>query len=270
MDAPAWQPIGGVEPDKLADARRQAHNAAQWLVRMPHSFMPTATDNRHTLLEWDGAKQALVTQEFLPSLTLELRLPGLAMQFREGGRPAPHVFEFDDRTPAEAEAWVLVELLHRQLDRDRFSTALPYEFPDLMTGDAVPYVVEPLEAALGELAAWFRNATAVLGHVANEHAAAGCGAELVRCWPQTFHLGVLLPLGGAESASRRMLRAGFSPGDARQTAPHFYVAIHDPAALARRSPDRSLTAAALAASSNPAQDALGFLAAEIEKHRAAK
>jgi hypothetical protein len=125
----------------------------------------SASDNGHTLLRWDSERAAMVTQEFLPDLTLELRLRRLAMQFREHGRPAPHIFEFDDRTPAEAEAWVLVELLHRQLDRDRFSNALPYEFPDLMTGDAVPYAAELHELALQELATWFSNSAIVLRRI---------------------------------------------------------------------------------------------------------
>jgi hypothetical protein len=272
MSTLAWKPIGAADAGSFAEARRQAHNAAQWLVRMAHSFMPTARDNRHTLLRWDADRQAMVTQEFLPDLTLELRLPSLAMQFREGGRPAPHVFEFDDRTPAEAEAWVLVELLHRRLDRDRFSKALPYEVPNLMTGDAVPYVVETLESALAELAAWFTNASAVLGCIAEEHrpAAGGSGSEVL-CWPETFHMGNLLPLDGVKSGSRRMLRVGFSPGDAKQTASGFYVSPHNSEGRDRpKAAGSILTAAELAASPDPGKRALDFLRAEIAKHRAAK
>jgi hypothetical protein len=48
-----------------------------------------------------------VTQEFLPQLTVELRIPELALQFKEDGRAVPHVIKLDDRTPAEVEAWVL-------------------------------------------------------------------------------------------------------------------------------------------------------------------
>jgi hypothetical protein len=267
MNSSAWKSVADAEAGNLAEARRQAHNAAQWLVRVAHSFMPASSDNSHTVLRWDSERAAMVTQEFLPNLTLELRLPGLAMQFREGGRPAPHIFEFDDRTPAEAEAWVLVELLHRQLDRDRFSKVLPYEFPDLMAGDAVPYVVEPHEPALEQLASWFSNSAMVLRCIAEEHLGAKHAASFVTCWPETFHLGVLLPLGGAESPSRQMLRVGSSPGSARQPRPHFYVSVYNTEAATPKTPAVSLTAAELVVSPDPMKRALDWLRAEIARHQ---
>ena len=256
----AWKPVLVADQSSFAEARRQAHNAAQWLVRVTHSFMPAASDNRHALLRWDAERAALVTREFLPNLTLELRLPELAMQFRERGQLAPHVFEFDDRTPAEAEAWALVELLHRRLDRDRFSKALPYEFPDLLTGDAVPYVVEPHRAALNELATCFTNASMLLGRVGEEHTAAAGGIPDIWCWPETFHLGMLLTLDDVDD--RQALRVGWSPGD-QTRGPHFYVSRHD----ASR-PARVWMTTEFATSQDPAGSALDCVRAEIAKLRA--
>jgi hypothetical protein len=269
MNDLAWKPVGIGDAGNFAEARRQAHNAAQWLVRIAHSFIPTRSDNSHTLLSWDLERQALVTQEFQPGLALELRLPGLAMQFREGGRPAPHVFEFDNRTPAEAEAWVLVELLHRRLDRDRFSKALPYDFPNLMTGDAVPYVVQPLEVAFEELAAWFSNSAMVLRRIADEHFPSDRRAWGVACWPETFDLAVLLSLDGAEPGSPKILRVGWATGNERKAAPCFYVAPHGTEALDRKSAAGSLTATELAASEDPMKRAFDWLRAEIERNRIA-
>src|SRR5262245_37985538 len=117
MSALTWRSVGAADPRRLGEARRQAHSAAQWLARLAHSYMVPQPDARHTLLRWDPQRLALVTQEFLPALTAELRIPGLALQFRQDGRPVPHVMQVDDRTPAEVEAWVLVELLHRGIDR---------------------------------------------------------------------------------------------------------------------------------------------------------
>src|SRR3984893_5342685 len=105
----------------------------------PHLHAPPA-ESAAPAAPRDSQRQALVTQEFLPQLTVELRIPELALQFKEDGRAVPHVIKLDDRTPAEVEAWVLVELLHRGIDYDRFSKSLPYKVPDLMMGDAVRYV----------------------------------------------------------------------------------------------------------------------------------
>ena len=168
MSALMWRSVGAAHPRRLGEARRQAHSAVQWLSRLAHSYMAPQPDARHTRLRWDPQRLALVTQEFLPALTVELRIPGLALQFKQDDRPVPHVMEVDDRTPAEVEAWVLVELLHRGLDRDRFSKSLPYQMPDLITGDAVGYVAAPLAAELDELAAWFTNAAEILAAIASE------------------------------------------------------------------------------------------------------
>ena len=192
MTAVTWRPIPNVDVNTLGEARRQAHNTAQWLVRLAHTYMAPVVECRHTLLRWDLRAQALVTQNFLPNLALELRLTDLALQFREHDRPSPHVLDVDDRTPAEVEAWLLVELLHRHLDRDRFSKDLPYEFPDLMTGDAVSYSPETLGTGLRELALWFDNGASVLAGIAEDVLRLGRPGN-VWCWPQIFHLGALLP-----------------------------------------------------------------------------
>ena len=258
----AWRSVGAVDPRRLGEARRQVHNAAQWLVRLAHSYMAPQPHARHTLLKWDPQRQALVTQEFLPQLTVELRIPELALQFKEDGRAMPHVIKIDDRTPAEVEAWVLVELLHRGVDRDRFSKSLPYEVPDLMTGDAVRYVAEPFAAELNELATWFANAASVLGAVEKDElrAATRCTPALW-CWPGVFHLAILLPMHDALSGP--MLRAGFSAGDDRNDQPYFYVALHDAKAGATPRPDAVLTAASLLQESRPGEAALDRVCAAI-------
>jgi hypothetical protein len=266
MSALAWRSVGTADPRRLGQARRQAHNAAQWLVRLAHSYMTPQPDARHTLLRWDPQRQALVTQEFLPRLTVELRIPALALQFREDGRAVPHVIEIDDRTPAEVEAWVLVELLHRGVDRDRFSKSLPYEMPDLMTGDAVRYVAEPLTAELDELAAWFANAASVLAAIEQQQPPTPITAA-VWCRPKAFDLAILLPLRPQDASSAGMLRAGFSPGNGGGDQPRFYVASRDAKAGATPPPDTVLTAASFLRERWPGQFALDRLRAAIDVMR---
>ena len=262
MSALAWRSVGAVNPHRLGEARRQAHNAAQWLVRLARSYIAPQPHAQHTLLQWDSQRQALVTQEFLPQLTVELRIPELALQFKEDGRAVPHVIKLDDRTPAEVEAWVLVELLHRGIDYDRFSKSLPYKVPDLMTGDAARYVAEPLAAELNELATWFANAASVLAAVEKEQLrAATRSTPALWCWPGVFHLAILLPMHDASSGP--MLRAGFSAGDDRNDQPYFYVALHDATAGATPWPDAVLTAASLLQERRPGETALDRVCAAI-------
>jgi hypothetical protein len=261
MSALTWRSVGAADPRRLGEARRQAHSAAQWLARLAHSYMAPQPDARHTLLRWDPQRLALVTQEFLPALAAELRIPGLALQFKQDGRPVPHVMQVDDRTPAEVEAWVLVELLHRGLDRDRFSKSLPYQMPDLITGDAVGYVAAPLAAELDELAAWFANAAEILAAIASEAASAPAPSDLAPwCWPELFHLAVLLPLHPHDPSHGPMLRAGFSVGD-DSDQPYFYVMPHD--TIAAPPSSGVLTVASLLRERQPAEATLDRLRAAI-------
>ena len=251
MSAVTWLPVGNANPKELSEARHQVHNAAQWLARAAHSYMRPQPEHAHTWLRWDGQSRALVTQEFLPKLTLELKPADLTLQFREDGKAAPHIIELDDRTPAEVEAWMLVELLHRRLDRDRFSKALPYEIPNLMTGDAIPYMSENLRTALAEVSAWLANGASVLTRIAEECFPGGS----VWCWPEAFHVVLLPPARTDASPSRPLVRAGLALGGANSGEPYFYVTPRDPGS--------ALTAASLLSSEQPASRVLEFLRAEI-------
>jgi hypothetical protein len=262
MSAISWLPVGKADAKKLSEARHQVHNAAQWLVRAAHSYMQPQPEQAHTWLRWDAKNRALVSQEFLPKLALELEPADLTLQFRESGKPAPHIIELDDRTPAEVEAWVLVELLHRRLDRDRFSKALPYEMPNLMTGDAIPYLRETLETPLAEVSAWLANAASVLTRIAEEMFPGGS----VWCWPDVFHM-VLLPQARADaSTSGHKLRAGLALG-ADAGEPYFYVTRDGPGTRTMARPHAVLTVATLLASGQSADCALEFLRREIDAQR---
>ena len=264
MGALTWRQISKVDTRRLGEARRQAHNAVQWLARMAHSYMRPKPENGHLLLQWDAQRQALVTREFLPSFALELRLPNLALQFKEDGRPAPHVIEIDDRTPAEVEAWVLVELLHRGIDRDRFAKDLPYEIPHLMTGDAIPYVTEGLTGELGQLADWFANAASLLEQIGDAYPAPAPRASAgVWCWPEPFHLATLVQPHRTRRSPGHVLRAGWSPGDSAHDEPHFYVTSHAP--RARPSAASRMTTTEIGSMDRPEEAVADFLRRAIDR-----
>ena len=99
-------------------ARELTLNIVQWLARIANSYVADrSTKDRVTLdFRTDGS---FVTKTFEHGLALELRLPSLEMQFQERGKLVPHILDPEERSPAEVEAWILVELLHRGLDRDK-------------------------------------------------------------------------------------------------------------------------------------------------------
>ena len=181
--AASWLPVGVVSPTELARARVEALNLVQWPVRIANSYVEREPAAERVMLSYRPERQAFVTRPFCGDLAVEMRLPSLELQFLEQGLPAPHVFDPEERSPAEAEAWVLVELLHRKIDRDRFSKALPYEIAGLSTGDANDYAPVSCRRGLEELAHWFSNATAVIAALAR-----GANESTVVCWPETLEL----------------------------------------------------------------------------------
>lgn len=216
MTSVDWRPVGEIDPRELGKARHLAHNGAQWLARIARSYIDPADDDAHTCLGWDEDGDALVTQEIAPGLVLELRLPELILQFKEEGARVTHQLVMDDRSPAEVEAWLLVELLHRDVDRDRLSKELPYKIPGLMTGDAVNYSAEPFANELKEFSRWYANAASVLGQLQEKH-----GASPIRCWPQHIVMETTFPLNNGDGS--RSAKVGLAPGDGYFGEPYFHV-----------------------------------------------
>lgn len=215
--------MGDVNPRELGKARHLAHNGAQWLARIAHSYVDPASEDAHTGLEWVDDGSALVTQEIDPGLVLELRLSDLVLQFKEEGERVAHQLELDDRSPAHVEAWLLVELLHRGVDRDRFSKDLPYAIPGLMTGDAKRYSTELVESELREFSTWYANAASVLDRVRRDYASPASIPSPIKCWPHSFDMATLISLDPHDTPNARAIRVGFAPGDGYYGEPYFYV-----------------------------------------------
>ena len=159
---------------------------------------------------------------FAGEISLVLGLADLVMQFREAGRRVSHRIELDGRSPAQVEAWLLVELLHRGVDRDRFSKALPYETADPLAGDGVWYDRDAHAPQLAEFAAWIANGASVLTSIASEPAQSGTKADGIAFHPEPFTLEMHVPLATGDAAAP-LARIGLSAGDERRNEPYFYV-----------------------------------------------
>ena len=161
-DPARWRSVEASDPQALEKARVETINIVQWLARIANSYVTARAPDDRVLLAFRAADAAFVTKTFDDGLSLEMRLPSLEMQFLENGRAAPHILDPEEHSPAEVEAWLLVELLHRGVDRSKFTKQLPYSIPNLMTGDAEDYSPQSCRKGLTELMAWFQNAAAIL------------------------------------------------------------------------------------------------------------
>jgi len=247
--APArWQSVGPLDVEALAKARMQTINLVQWLARIANSYVAAGGAEERVLLAFRPADAAFFTKPFAGNLSLELRLPTLEMQFHESGKAVPHIFNPEERSPAEAEAWLLVELLHRGVDRAKFSKKLPYNVPGLMSGDAEDYSPQSCQPALMQLQAWLANAATVLDATAR---ASGADTVDIVCWPQT------LTLSAMSNGGSRRADYGFTPGDAQVPEPYFY---RNRSAAKEKAPSKAkLTAPKLLAENDPAAAAVAFM-----------
>ncbi len=178
--APIWEDIPDSDPREFALARTETLNLVQWLARIANSYVSAPLPDERVILAFRSANPAFVTREFNGGTALELRLANLEMQFLEHGKPVPHIFDPEEHSPAKVEAWLLVELLHRGIERAKFSKKLPYAVPNLMSGDAEDHSPIACRNGLAQLVVWLRNAASVLSSVQS-------GSSIV-AFPQTLTL----------------------------------------------------------------------------------
>lgn len=224
---------------RMAAARRQFYSVTLWLARLSQSYIPSDPSHHNLRLRWLADKQSLSTQTFCNHLTLELKLPDLHLQFMENGQPVPHILDAEDRTPAATEAWILVELLHRGIDRKAFSKTLPFDIGDLMTGDSESYAPDSYEDELGELTEALAGGVAILDGLAKELGA----KDGVWFLPETMHAAIVVAAPNLPTANGGAhVRIGYSLGDERNSEPYYFVMPQDHGTIRSLRPDKVLTA----------------------------
>ena len=185
---PDWPAAGQVSED-LSSAFQQTHSAVQWIARIVNSYAIPSSDGSHLHLRWNADDGAFESTTVLERFTVELRLPKFVLQFKENGKRTKHEVELDDKSPARIEAWTLIELLHRNIDRDVYTKTLPYDVAGLMSGDAEDYRTLGLEKGFEEMTAWISSSARMLAAAADAVVAAGEGTcDGVFLAPETFSL----------------------------------------------------------------------------------
>jgi hypothetical protein len=217
-----WQSVGRIDRSRLAQARLQAHYAAQWLARAARAFLPPRPEDGHTNLGWEDALPGFETHALPDGTVLGLNVPDLALVLRNGqDAPEPRTISLDARRDADIRESLGRALGAHGADAGKLDAALPYDMPEHPIGHGAPYRAAGLAAASAELAAWFANANHALSGIRQRLLARGLNAPPVRCWPHHFDLDTLLALGAAAPAPS--VGIGFSPGDGYYDEPYFYV-----------------------------------------------
>lgn len=261
-----WQSITKIKPTEMKASRRQAQNALHWMARIANSYLEADDKSRHIELLWNSKTRSIRTKQFLSQYSLELRLETLELQFCENDIPVPHTLSFQERTPAHVEAWFLIELLHRDIDREKFSKALPYVEAELMMGDSEEHEVEQYSDELTALNDCFCDSAEICAAVAdnlkrNEDGFLVSTDMPVICWPQLFHLGIELDL--QPGFGSLAIRMGLSAGDGLRPSPFFFTATRDEAEAGDFEASSILPVERIASENMSHDDVVSFLSKSI-------
>lgn len=222
---PDWHPNQAALKD-LNDAFQQAHSGVQWLARMVNSFCVPTSDGSHLHMQWDSTRPVIKTPAIAEATTVEMRLPDMVLQFVEQGAPTDHPVELDDNSPAQIEAWTLIELLHRGIDRDAYSKSLPYDVSHLMTGDAHDYQTFGKELAFQDMARWLVLAGDLLKETIQDSAVSNThGGADTRFAPEDFSLFVRAHVDSNRPPTASYVELGFCGGTDSDKGPYFYTKL---------------------------------------------
>jgi len=200
---------------KFNEAQHQVHSLLQWVARVENSYGPGSGTEEPIRLRWCDERRAIRTHGLVGGLELELRVAEMVLQFLENGKPSDHAFSAEEHSPAHAEAWLLIELLHRGVDRTRFTKALPYDASQLLSGDGQEFSPEQYADELVLLAEWMSRAARSLLSAEESQQGGGDGEILVR--PEDLSMEV----------ERSDHVVGFKPVGSVLDEPYFYVRGRD-------------------------------------------
>lgn len=207
-----WTDPSPISSASWTAARESVHYGAYLLASVAHSVLAAAEDDSHSNLAFQSATESLGTRELGHGLTLHLDIQSLRLELQRKGSVVDTT-RLSSRTIDESLAWVAQSLKDAGISASIARRTYP-DFPDhpLMTDGRFESRDEPARRAL---AAWFSNATDLLGGI---RAAEGEMSE-PRVWPHHFDLGALIS--ESEDLSRS-IGLGFSPGDEHFGEPYFY------------------------------------------------
>ena len=126
-----WRPTGQVASTSLVDARLQLHHAVQFVVSAAISYLPHATDDSHTNLEWLPDLSAMAGHALDPSsgVRFALRPADLALVTTTDSRGVVYEFALSGHTVADADIWMRGVLRRQGLDVGRLTHKKHYEIP---------------------------------------------------------------------------------------------------------------------------------------------
>ncbi len=216
-----WQPPHRAAVEKLGDARRCLHLAAQAAANLGRLYGKDPGDYSHISLRWLAAEGALAGEPVAAGggvLRAALRFDPLEWLLLDGEGAPLKTLPLAGRSLGVLETDIRAVLATHGLDPVRYTLKPPFQTEDHPLLHGAAFRPERDADARRELAAYYDGAERVL-----QQLRAGYGvAALPRCWPHHFDYALLITLGGSGEQART-IGLGMSPGDHYYDQPYFYA-----------------------------------------------
>ena len=222
-----WPKIEVFQTKQYRDARVEAHNALFWMARAAHSFAEPMPGNSHLHLSWVDEFADFRTQFFADYIQIGINLSELELYFCEKEEKVPHSFWLDGKTPAFVEAWYLVELLHRGIDPETFSTSLPFDSKNMLMGDTQDHNASLYKKELKALKDCIDNTIPILEGLANQlknNNKIANNPHKIVLEPESF---TLILSNTPSIGNNQKITAGLSAGDNLRQAPFLFTKLSD-------------------------------------------
>ena len=212
--------LGAVSPKDLSRTRVELHWLAQCLAAAGDAFLERAADDGQSNAAWSPDHSALLGRPIGNGARVGLRVADAELIIVGANGGIIDRRTATGRTLEELLVWLGGGLERASSAKSAKALALrDYGMPDSVVSDGHAFSFED-SAALGELAQWFRNSTALLQEVA----AHDPRSSDVRCWPHHFDVGGIIMLDPDKPFEEaRQLGFGCSPGDGSYDEPYYYV-----------------------------------------------
>jgi hypothetical protein len=222
VSAMPWQTLDIERAKALVDARQQLHHAAQFATAVGISYLPPASDDSHTNLEWVASLGALASR-FTTSgvpFRLAVRVSKPALLLVDEHNEMRASCSLNGHTIDDVMRWIRVMLADFEVNVRQYTLEKHFSIPPHPVSSGAPFNTADSGAEFEELSRWYGNAAALLERVA----VATPGASEVRCWPHHFDIATLIEVSHATgNMPARTVGMGLEPGDQYYAEPYFYM-----------------------------------------------
>lgn len=219
----SWRALPRRRPGELADARLQAHWAAQLVELAGKTLVPEPTSGSdgwsHLAMTWLDPLELLAGGFTRTGVRVALRVSDLCLAVLDADDRIEWSFCLDGKTVAEALGW-LREVLAEEGETVFELGSLRDDRPHHPVRTGAPFRLDEL-AHFEELSRWLGNCARIFQAVCENTQ----GAGPLNCWPHDFDLATRIVLDPDEpsEAKRRSLGVGLSLGDSSYDEPYLYV-----------------------------------------------